>query len=99
MARRSIEGSYGMVGLHVRPVDGANTVGFDTRLKPGRFTDLITSACVIAQLELLKHAAPIFGWTINTEMIDALLTEAKELNEASARSDASGSTITEAIES
>jgi hypothetical protein len=88
-----------MVGLHVRPVDGANTVGFDTRLKPGRFTDLITSACVIAQLELLKHAAPIFGWTINTEMIDALLTEAKELNEASARSDGSGSTITEAIES
>jgi hypothetical protein len=32
-------------------------------------------------------------------MIDALLTEAKELNEASARSDASSSTITETIES
>lgn len=99
MARRSIEGSYGMVGLHVKPADGANTVGFDTRLKPGPFTDLIASACVIAQLELLKHAAPIFGWTINIEMIDALLTEAKELNEASARSDFPSPAITEAGES
>jgi hypothetical protein len=86
MARHAVDHSYGIAGLHMKPTDQTSTVGFETGQRPGPFTDLIASACVIAQLELLRHAAPIFGWTIDAESIDALITEAKELNETSARS-------------
>lgn len=61
MAQRAAESSYGMTGLHVRRVDNIASIGFEIKLRPGPFTDLIASACVIAQLELLKHAAPVFG--------------------------------------
>jgi hypothetical protein len=90
MARHAVEGGYWPAGLHVRPGNEANHVGFHTKLEPGPFTDLIASACVIAQLELVKQAAAVFGWTINIERIDALLTAARELNEASANSDDMG---------
>jgi hypothetical protein len=63
----------------------SNLVGFETGQKPGPFTDLIASASVIARLELLRRATPIFGWTIDIESVSALIAEAKELNEASAR--------------
>ena len=62
-------------------------------------TDLIASACVIAQLELVKHAAPMFGWTLDTETIDALLTEARELNEVSAQPERTGPSMTDAVDS
>lgn len=42
------------------------------------------SACVIAQLNLLKHAALIFRWTVDHDRIDALLAEAADINEVSA---------------
>jgi hypothetical protein len=84
MAQRAADGGFGIAGLHMKPVN-AGTVGFETGQGPGPFTDLIASACVIAQLELLREAAPTFGWTIDAGTISALITEAKELNETSAR--------------
>ena len=88
MAKDSAGDSYSIASLHVRPADGS-TVGFDTTLRPGPVTDLISSACVIAQLELLKHAASIFGWVTDNQLIDDLLAEAKEMNETSAHADPS----------
>jgi hypothetical protein len=84
IARRAADHSYGIVGLHMKPADQTNTVGFETGKRPGPFTDLIASACVIAQLELLRRAALIFDWTIDAEATSALIIEAKELNDKSA---------------
>jgi hypothetical protein len=84
LAQSAINGSYLIAGLHVKPGHGANSADFHTRLESGPLTDLIASACVIAQLDLLRHAAPVFGWTIETSTLESLLAEARQLNEASA---------------
>ena len=73
-------------GLHVS-YDGTDQADFRTRLQPGPLTYLVMSACVIAQLNLLKHAAPVFGWTVNHERMDVLLAEAADINEESAASE------------
>ncbi len=83
LAQSIVNGTYGAVGLHVKRPD-ADHVGFHTRLEPGPLTEMIASACVIAQLELLKRGAKLFGWTIDEESVDDLLERARELNEASA---------------
>ncbi|MGH3221590.1 MAG: hypothetical protein ACRDPY_23335 [Streptosporangiaceae bacterium] len=83
LAQAMATSGLGAAGLHVSYC-GADHADFRTRLQPGPLTDLVTSACVIAQLNLLRHAAPVFGWTVNHERIDALLAEAAEINEASA---------------
>jgi hypothetical protein len=88
LARRAINGSYLIAGLHVKPGHGANSADFHTRMESGPLTDLIASACVIAQLDLLQHAGPVFGWTIETSTLESLLAEARQLNQASA--DAAG---------
>lgn len=87
IARHADGNSFGIASLHLKPADPTSTVGFDTRMTPGPFTDLITSACVIAQLDLLESAAPVFGWTTDAESIIKLMTEARELNERAAHSD------------
>ncbi len=74
-------------GLHVIYNSAADQADFRTRLQPGPLTDLVISACVIAQLNLLKHAAPVFRWTVDRDRIDALLAEAADINEASAASE------------
>jgi hypothetical protein len=81
------KGSYAAAGLHVTPDLERDTVNFKVYVKPGSFTDLIASACAIAQLELLNHAAPMFGWVIDTRTFVDLLTEAKQINESSANSE------------
>ena len=86
LARHAVDASIGIAELHLKPGDDADRANYQIRLEPGPLTDLIASACVIAQLELLRHAAPVFGWTIDTSRIDALMAEARELNDASARS-------------
>ena len=48
---------------------------------------MIASACVIAQVELLKHAAAAFGWPVNSETLDDALAEARHLNNESAHYD------------
>jgi hypothetical protein len=45
---------------------------------------MVFSACVIAQLDMLKRGAELFNWTIEDRKIDDLLEEARELNHASA---------------
>jgi hypothetical protein len=88
LAERAINGSYLIAGLHVKPGRSDNSADFHTRVESGPLTDLIASACVIAQLELLRHAAPVFGWTAETSTLESLLDEARQLNGASA--DAAG---------
>jgi len=83
LAESAISGTYATVGLHVKWPD-AGHVGFHTRLEPGPFTEMVASACVIAQLELVKSGANLFDWTIDEGMIDGLLRQARELNDASA---------------
>jgi hypothetical protein len=84
LAQRAVKGSYLTAGLHVKPGNSGDSADFHTRLESGPLTDLIKSACAIAQLDLLQHAAPVFGWTVDTSTLENLLTEARQLNEASA---------------
>ena len=83
LAQSAINSTYATVGLHVRWSDPEH-VGFHTRLEPGSFTEMVASACVIAQLDMLKRGAKLFGWTINEQKVDDLLAEARALNETSA---------------
>ena len=83
LAQSTVNGTYAAVGLHVKRPD-AEHADFHTRLEPGPFTEMVASACVIAQLDLLKRGAMLFGWTIDAQKIDDLLEEARELNQASA---------------
>src|ERR1035437_3736976 len=80
LAQGVVDGTYGTIGLHVKLADDQR-FGFNTHLEPGHFTEMVASACVIAQLELLKLAAKLFGWTIDESQLDALLRDARELNE------------------
>jgi hypothetical protein len=84
LARRVVDTSYVTTGLHVQPGDEPDRMGFRTKLERGHLTDMIATAAVIAELELLKHAAALFGWTIDEARIDEMLGKARELNEASA---------------
>lgn len=84
LAQRAVNGSYLIAGLHIRPGNSSDRTDFHTRVESGPLTDLIKSACVIAQLDLLRHAAPMFGWTVDTRTLESLLTRARQLNEASA---------------
>lgn len=86
LAQRAVNGSYLIAGLHIRPGNSDDSADFHTRLESGPLTDLIKSACVIAQLDLLLHAAPVFGWTLDTSTLESLLAQARQLNEASAGS-------------
>lgn len=83
LAQSTVNGTYAAVGLHVVQAD-ADHFQFHTRLDSGPLTEMIASACVIAQLELLKRSVTLFGWTIDEVSVDALLEEARELNEVSA---------------
>ena len=83
LAQSVIDVTYGTIGLHVKLADDQH-FGFNTHLEPGHFSEMVASACVIAQLELLKMAAKLFGWTIDESQLDALLRDARELNETSA---------------
>jgi hypothetical protein len=46
---------------------------------------MVSSACVVATLVLLKGATALFGWTVDGEEVDRLLDEARQLNEESAQ--------------
>ncbi len=83
LARGVWGGSYATAELHVKRPEG-EPWRFHTRLESSPLTDLIASACVVAQLRLLQGASEFFGWTIEAEKVDELLARAQELNEASA---------------
>ena len=86
LASRVVDTSYVITGLHIVPGDDPDRAMFNTKLLAGPFTDMVGSACVIAQLELLRHAALILGWTLDVGELDDLLAKARALNESSASS-------------
>jgi hypothetical protein len=83
LAQSLLTGTLGAAGLHLR-TDSTQTASFDVRLSPGPVTEMVASACVIAELELLKHGAALFGWTIDLEQVESLLVEARALNASGA---------------
>jgi hypothetical protein len=83
LARGVVDGTYAAIWPHLQHGD-ADHAAFYTQVEPGPFTEMIASACVIAQLELLKSAANLLSWAIDEQKIHRLLAEARELNEASA---------------
>ena len=70
-------------GLHLS-FGGEDRADSRTRLQSGPLTELILSASVIAQLQLLRHAAPFFGWAVDDDKVDALLVEAVDANDRAA---------------
>ena len=80
LARSTSEGSYAIVGLHIQA--GAEQSGFHTKREPDSFTDLITTACVMAQLDLLKRGASLFDWILDVTRVDELIAKATAINNA-----------------
>ncbi len=93
LARSAVNGTYAAIWPHLKQQDAEHAV-FYTQVDPGPFTEMIASACVIAQLELLKHGAKLFGWTIDEPKINDLLDAARELNEVSANPESNAATST-----
>jgi hypothetical protein len=85
LAERASDGGYSIAGLHVQ-VDG-DQAGFHTKRQPDAFTEMIASACVMVMLSMLKHAAAVFSWSLDTTKADELITKATEINDAAARED------------
>jgi hypothetical protein len=83
MADSAVNGGFRSADLHVTPGESGQ-VEFHTQLKPGPFTEMVASAFVIAQLELLRAAAKFFGWTLESSALGDLLGRARHLNETSA---------------
>ena len=86
LARSTSEGSYAIVGLHIQA--GAEQPGFHTKRQPDSFTDMITTACVMAQLDLLKRAASLFDWSLDVTRVDELIAKATAMNNAAAQGEA-----------
>ncbi len=84
LAKGASEGRYETVGLHVQAAD-AERPGFHTKRQPDSFTDLIATACVMAQLDLLKRAASLFNWSLDVTRIDELIAKATTVNNAAAQ--------------
>lgn len=83
LATGVIDGTYAALSPHLQH-ENADHAAFYTQVEPGPFTEMIASACVITQLELLESAAKLLSWAINEQEIHGLLAEARELNETSA---------------
>ena len=83
LAASAADATYRAAGLHI-PSEPSDQIGFRTRLDPGPLTDMVSSACVVAALEVLKGAAALFDWTVDLQEVDRLLAEARQLNEESA---------------
>jgi hypothetical protein len=83
LANSVINGNYAATLPHLKKHDDDHA-GFHTQVDPGPFTEMIASACVIAQLELLKNAAKVLDWPLEMQKVNDLLKEARELNDASA---------------
>jgi hypothetical protein len=88
LARSTLEGSYAIVGLHIQA--GTEQSGFHTKRQPDSFTDMITTACVMAQLDLLKRAANLFDWSLDVTKVDELIAKATVMNNAAAQAASAG---------
>ncbi len=85
LAKVVAEEDYRVVHLHGQS-DGEQ-IGFRTKREPDSFTDMIASACVMVQLDLLKHAAELLNWHIDVSRIDELIAEATVINNTAAEAD------------
>ena len=85
LAKGVSEGSYAIVGLHIQA--DTEQSGFHTKRRPDSFTDMITTACVMAQLDLLKRAASFFDWSLDVTNVDELIAKATEMNNAAAQAE------------
>jgi len=94
LADSAVNGTYATTGPHLE-FENPEHLAFRTQLDPGPFTELIASACVIAELELLKNAAQVLGWEVDKQEIDRLLGRARELNEESANPEPSPGPVIE----
>ena len=83
LAHSVLDGDLGAVGLHVQ-IDDPEHMQFNTRLDPGPVTEMISVAFVMAQPSCFQNAAGLLDWTIDSEPVDGLLTEARALNSAAA---------------
>lgn len=77
---------YGHAMMHLVSL-APDRMRFSTKTEEGHLSDLIASACVIAMLDLVRHAATILGWTVNEDQLDQLDTEAHLLNSTAASND------------
>ena len=84
LANSVSKGGYGAIGFHVQATDPEH-IGFHTKRQPDFFTDMIASACVIAQLDLLKRAANLLSWSLDLDKIDKLIVQAIVINNAAAQ--------------
>jgi hypothetical protein len=78
------KGGYGAAGLHLKP-GGDGSSEFSVQRVPDYFTDMAASACVMALVNLLTHAASLLNWTIDIIAANKLLAEATEINNSAAR--------------
>lgn len=78
------DGAYGTTGMHRRSVD-AEHAGFHVQIEGGPLTDMISSAAVIAMMDLLRRATVLFDLSLDDASADELLRQARDLNEAAAR--------------
>ncbi|GAA3013002.1 hypothetical protein LV75_000462 [Actinokineospora diospyrosa] len=80
-------GAVQTAGMHL--FDGHPT--FRVQQPSGPLTDLVSSAAAIAALNVLRNAATVLEWPLDTDKLVALLDRAHSANEAAAQSDLSSS--------
>jgi hypothetical protein len=61
--------AHAIVGLHIQA--GTEQSDFHAKREPDSFTDLITTACVLAQLDCSR---PAFDWHFEVTRADELVT-------------------------
>ncbi len=83
LAAEGSAGLYLSATLH-STASSDGEVTFELTQPPGPFTDMVATAAVIAMLELLRHAAELFGWSGPPGEVDDVLGRARALNESSA---------------
>lgn len=84
LAESVIRGTYTAVNMHVQRDATTATSTFHVAIPAGPLTDMVASAAVIAMLELLQHAASLLDMTYDQERTEAILGEARAINETSA---------------
>lgn len=84
LAESVIRGTYTAVNMHVQRDAATATSTFHVAIPAGTLTDMVASATVIATLELLQHAASLLGMTYNQQVTEAILGEARAINETAA---------------
>ena len=83
VAQDAVNGTYGAIWPHLKLEDTGNATF--TLMEPGPFTEMIASACAIAQLELPASAAGLVGWDVRERRFTSCWPK-RELNETSANS-------------